>query len=117
MEAINIKNDFNLRGITDNDYILQRNGTDMVCPIVPPVMMKQPTPTTAGQIPQPPQMIATRTSCSSMCPLFELKNDEKGILSSVVSCGSTPIVRNISKVVSVSDQMVAVKGSGMKAVN
>ncbi len=115
MEKINIKNDFSLRGITDNDYVLQRNGIDMVCPEVPPVMMKQKVASAVGQPPQE-QVVSTRTSCSTMCPKFELVNDEKNVLSARTVCGCVAVVRNISKVVSVVDAMEANKNP-MKAVN
>ncbi len=110
-----LKNENSLRAVSDNDYILQRNGTDMVCPHIQAGMTKQSIPVADGDKPKE-QVVPTRTACSTMCPLLELANDDKGILVAKVCCGSSPISKPINKVITVADQMEASK-AGMKAVN
>lgn len=113
-KKIDIKNDFSLRGITENDYIMQRNGVDMVCPIVPPQKMQQPVPPNAP-VGTKPTVVSTRTSCSSMCPMFELGNEEGGVLTASVSCGCKEIKRNISSVKSAAEFAAEVAAQRMAA--
>lgn len=118
-----IKNEIALRAISDNDYILNRNGADMVCPFIPVVMMKQNSPAPAvGQLQQPPIVVPTRTGCSTMCPMFELKSEIDGTLTARLGCGSGNISRSITKIISLTEQTKAsdripAGNDGMKVVN
>ncbi len=110
-----LKNENSLRAVSDNDYILQRNGTDMLCPHVQAGMMKQSIPTAAGEKPKDPILTPTRTACSTMCPLLELANEQSKLIAKI-HCGSTSVIRPINNVITVADQMAANK-SQMKTVN
>ncbi len=110
-----IKNENSLRAISDNDYVLQRNGTDLVCPHIHAGMQKHTFPAPVGEKPKE-QLIPTRTSCSTMCPLFQLNNDINNKLVAILSCGCSNVTRVISKVLTITEQMEVSK-TNMKTVN
>ena len=66
-----MENKITLKMISEEVGVLQRNGQDMICPMVAPVTLRQRTVNALGQ---PMEQIQIQKSpCISLCPLFLLK--------------------------------------------
>lgn len=120
MDKIVIKNEITLRELSEDAVVLVRNGLDMVCPIIPPIPVRQAQPqasilTSGNQ--QQAQVVPTRSSCCSMCPLFNVINNEKTGVRILVTCGAEPIIYDPTKLVTVADQMNPTKGEQTKPLN
>jgi hypothetical protein len=87
-----------IRMVSDDLGVLQRGGFDMVCPIVPPVQVKQrvQNPLMGGAIQE--QIQIQKNSCNTNCPLMEIASDFV-----VLHCGGNPIRHEIKKVIDLGD--------------
>lgn len=68
-----------LREHVEDFYVFQRNGTDMICSIVPPIIIGAPYGEEGKQ-----QVQLQKSFCSSLCPLFKIHNDGESIS---LNCG------------------------------
>jgi hypothetical protein len=86
-----------IRMVSDELGILQRGGFDMICPIVPPMQVRQRTQNQlTGAIQE--QVGIQKNSCNTNCPLMEI-----GDTYVVLKCGSESLKHEISKVIDVDD--------------
>jgi hypothetical protein len=84
--------------ILQNNYgVLQRGGFDMICPIVPPMQVKQVIQNQiTGAVQQ--QIGLQQKSCNTNCPLMEIGDNHV-----ILNCGGHQIKHEISKIIDIND--------------
>ncbi len=89
-KEIKIKDEITLRHISPDFVSLNRNGADLYCPFVPPTAYQQPSKIVGGQ----PTIGYSRSSCTSLCPLFEImQNGADGSTTVRINCGTSTVHR------------------------
>ena len=84
--------------LQDNYGVLQRGGFDMICPIVPPIQVKQRTQNQiTGAVHE--QIGLQKNSCKTNCPLMEIGDNHV-----VLHCGGHPIKHEISKIIDTNEE-------------
>lgn len=104
-----LQNVIELRLVADNLAILTRYGLDFACPFVPPTAVKiirQSPP--MSTLPPTEEVAMQKQTCNTGCPLFQFDMKTKKVS---VSCGGTKTIHNVSKIISVEEQMKAKKES------
>jgi hypothetical protein len=86
-----------IRMVSDELGILQRGGFDMICPIVPPMQVRQRTQNQlTGAVQE--QIGFQKNSCNTNCPLMEIGDNYV-----ILKCGSESIKHEITKIIDVDD--------------
>lgn len=93
-----LKNTITLKMVADDFGVLQRNGYDLTCPIVPPQTMRQVVKGTLGQSQE--QISIQKVACNTICPLFKINNEDDSVS---VCCGAVEVVYKIEKVLELLD--------------
>lgn len=84
--------------LQDNYGVLQRGGFDMICPIVPPIQVKQRTQNQiTGAVHE--QIGLQKNSCNTNCPLMEIGDNHV-----VLHCGGHPMKHEISKIIDTNEE-------------
>ena len=92
-----LENKVTIKMVADNFGVLQRNGYDLTCPIVPPQTIRQ---VVKGSLGQPQEQISVqKVSCNTICPLFKINNDD----TVSVCCGAIEVIHKIEKVLELLD--------------
>jgi hypothetical protein len=92
-----LENKMTIKMVAENFGVLQRNGYDLVCPIVPPQTIRQ---VVKGSLGQPQEQISVqKTSCNTVCPLIKINDDD----SVSVCCGAVEVVHKIEKIIELLD--------------
>ena len=84
-----------LRMVSEETAVLQRNGQDMVCPMMPPI-------TSRNKVQHPiygmqDQVQVQKSPCNSSCPLFDIHNETE-LPKVSVNCGGNRMIYQICKI-------------------
>ena len=93
-----LKDKITIKMIADNFGVLQRNGYDLACPIIPPQTIRQIVKGALGQAQE--HVSVQKVSCNTVCPLFKINQDD----TISVCCGAVEVVHKIEKVIELLDQ-------------
>ena len=97
-----IKNEITLRLVANDLGILVRNGSDLICPFVPPLQFRQIKQNSALIGGQPQEDIGIQKSaCNTGCPLMQINDD--GTLD--VCCGGQKVTHKLNKIITIEEQM------------
>lgn len=83
--------------VAENFGVLQRNGYDLVCPLIPPQTIRAIVKSPLGH-PQE-QISMQKVSCNTVCPLFKINTDD----TVSVCCGAVEVVHKIEKIIELLD--------------
>lgn len=86
-----IENKMKLKMISEGIAILQRNEQDLVCPIVPPVEIRQKIQNALGQVNE--QISIQKSPCNTNCPLLFIDSKQEITL----NCGGNPVKYKIEE--------------------
>lgn len=86
-------NKITLKMVSKDIGILQRNNQDLICPLVPPMTIRQRATTALGQVQE--QVHIQKSSCNSNCPLFQINENKDNWMSATICCGGSPVVYDI----------------------
>ncbi len=89
-----VKTEMSLKYINDDFVSLNRNGSDLLCPFAPVVPLQNKTGNTI-------EIAYSRSSCTSLCPLFQILKDGKEVK---LHCG-TPMLHAIDKIIPIQDTL------------
>lgn len=95
-----LKNNITLKMVADDFGVLQRNGYDLTCPIVPPQTMRQVVKGTGTLGQSQEQISIQKVACNTICPLFKINNENDSVS---ICCGAVEVVYKIEKVLELLD--------------
>lgn len=98
----NLKNEITLRLVANDFGILVRNGSDLICPFVPPLQFRQIKQNSAligGQTQE--EIGIQKSACNTGCPLIQINNDD----TIDVCCGGQKVTHKINKIITIDEQM------------
>ena len=97
-----LKNEIELRLVATDFGILTRNGSDLICPFVPPLQFRQIKQNSSLIGGQPQEEIGIQKSaCNTGCPLLQI-NDNNTI---ELHCGGHKILHKLNKIITIEEQM------------
>ena len=101
-----IKDEITLKYLSDDFVGLNRNGADLFCPFVPPIVFQQTVQVTNSK----PQIGHSRSTCTSLCPLFKIIEGGKSVR---LNCGNS-VEYNIDKIVTIEETIKKIEGTVIK---
>ena len=107
MEEKKLKDQITLKHLSDDFVSLNRNGSDLFCPFVPPMMFQQPQKSGIMSAGNQPQVGYSRSSCTSLCPLFKILDGGKKVK---LNCGTT-VEYDIEKIIPI-EESIKPQGEG-----
>lgn len=86
-----MKNTITLKMVSEDTAILQRNAQDMICPMMPPITMRQKVSHPLYGVQE--QIQVQKSPCNSNCPLFDIQDNSKVI----IKCGGSDMLYQIEE--------------------
>jgi len=97
MNLKDLKDNITIKMVADDFGVLQRNGYDLTCPIIPPQTVRQVVKGALGQ--QQEQISIQKVACNTICPLLKINGND----TVSVCCGAIEVVHQINKVIELLD--------------